>query len=85
MKKLLLTILFLFSCSSGSEIRSQSVTTITNVDSLFAVLINLDSVRQALPDPTTNFAKKIYAEEYFKYRMIDTLGVKFPIIFNKPD
>ncbi len=82
MKKLLIC-LFLFACSSSQTIRSQTV--IANVDSVFAVLNSLDNVRQELPDPNTNPAKRIYAEELFRYRMVDTLGVKFPIIFNKPD
>lgn len=87
MKKLLI-VLFLFSCSTNKlifvECRAQ-VTQIANVDSVLAVLDSLSKVRFELPDPTTNSAKRIYAEEYFKYRMIDTLGIKFPIIFNKPD
>ena len=81
MKKLFICIA-LFSCSPGSN---QAQTPISNVDSVFTVLRGLEIERQAHPDPTTNAAKKIYAEEIFKYRMIDTLGVQFPIIFNKPD
>lgn len=81
MKNLFICI-FLFSCSSNL---TQAQTVIANVDSVFAVLSGLSDVRKALPDPTTNSAKRIYAEEYFKYRMIDTLGVQFPVIFNKPD
>lgn len=79
--KKLLICLFLFSCSSA--IRSQTV--IANVDSVRTVLRNLETERYALPDPDTNAAKRIYAEELFKYRMVDTLGLQFPIIFEKPD
>jgi len=83
MKKLLF-VLFLFSCSTD-KITFAQVTQIANVDSVVAVLDSLHDVRYALPDPNTNAAKKGYAEEEFRYRLIDTLGVQFPIIFNKPD
>lgn len=83
MKKLFI-VLFLFSCSTD-KITFAQVTQIANVDSVSAILDSLNKVRFALPDPTTNAAKKIYAEEFFRYRMIDTLGVQFTILFNKPD
>ncbi len=85
MKKLVFLILF-FACSTVTpELTSMSVTEIANVDSVLVVLRGLETERYALPDPTTNAAKKGYAEEFLYYRMIDTLGLKFPVIFNKPD
>lgn len=83
MKRLLIC-LFLFSCST-KNIDIQQVTIIANVDSVLAVLDSLSNIRKVQADPTTNTAKRIYATEFFKYRMIDTLGLKFPILLNKPD
>ena len=83
MKKLV--VLFLFFACSYNQQSVQAQTQIANVDSVLAVLRELETERYALPDPTTNAAKRIYAEDFFKYRMIDTLGLKFPVIFNKPD
>ncbi len=79
-------LLLFFACSPVTpELTSMSVTEIANVDSVLTVLDSLNSVRKARANPNNNAAKKIYAEELFKYRMIDTLGLKFPVIFNKPD
>lgn len=84
MRKIFLVLPFLFACSPDNEgVKISSVTPIANVDSVLTVLDSLDKVRKALPDPTTNAAKKVYAEELFKYRMIDTLAVSFPILNNR--
>jgi len=78
--------LLLFSCSPGTDIiKIKTVTQIANVDSVLAVLDSLHDVRYALPNSNNNAARRIYAEELFSYRMVDTLGLKFPVIFNKPD
>lgn len=83
--KRLLVLLLLFSCSPDTSVNIKSVTTIANVDSVLAVLDSLSNVRQALPDPTTNAAKRIYTEELFKYRMIDSLTVIYPLLQGKPN
>ncbi len=76
---------FVYILVSGCGGTVQAQTPIANIDSVFAVLDSLSNVRRALANPNNNAAKKVYAEEFFKYRMIDTLGLKFPVIFNKPD
>lgn len=85
MKKLFI-LLFLFSCSEDRITfleGAQAQTPIANVDSVFLVLDSLKDVRYALADPTTNAAKRIYAEELFRYQMIDTLALNFPILINQ--
>ena len=68
-----------------SEVSMLAVTEVVNVDSMLIVLKDLETERYALPDPSTNTAKRIYAEEMFKYRMIDTLAAIYPVIQNRPD
>ncbi len=83
MRKLFLVIPFLFACSQPPPISDLAITEIANVDSVFVVLDSLNVVRKALPDPTTNAAKRVYAQELFKYQMIDTLALNFPILNNQ--
>jgi len=64
---------------------AQIITNPVRIDSIFVVLDSLRLVRSQQPDPDSNPSKRIYAEEIFKYRAIDSLAAIYPVIQSMPD
>ena len=63
----------------------QTITDSVGIEALKIQLDSLETVRSQQPNPNSNPSKRIYAEEIFKYRLIDSLAAIYPAIQGMPD